>query len=133
MPLTRQQKKELNITDLEAYIMTSEEAISTKFEVFESRMEEKMRSLFVEFSMGRPPSPKISQQGETSDRRDDPQEYGHIILDPNNPCIKVDFPRWEKGDSIGLISRAERYFQFYQTVDATKVEIDVIHLEGDVV
>ncbi|RRT31906.1 hypothetical protein B296_00048967 [Ensete ventricosum] len=34
--------------------MTSEEAINAKFEAFESRMEEKMRSLFAEFSIGRP-------------------------------------------------------------------------------
>ncbi|RRT54980.1 hypothetical protein B296_00023132 [Ensete ventricosum] len=45
------QKKDLNITDLEAYTMTSEEAIKVKFETFESHMEEKMRSLFAEFSI----------------------------------------------------------------------------------
>ncbi|RWV99092.1 hypothetical protein GW17_00038020 [Ensete ventricosum] len=59
---------DLNITDLEAYTMTSEEAINAKFEAFEIHMEEKMRSLFAEFSMGRPPSPKKLQQGETSDQ-----------------------------------------------------------------
>ncbi|RRT37876.1 hypothetical protein B296_00041220 [Ensete ventricosum] len=96
-------------------------------------MEEKMRSLFAEFSIGRPSSPRKSQHGETSDRRDDPQEYGHITSDLNNPCIKDDFPRWEEGDLIGRISCAERYFRFYRIADATQVEIAVIHLEGDVV
>ncbi|RRT80330.1 hypothetical protein B296_00013097 [Ensete ventricosum] len=36
--------------------MASEEAINAKFEAFESRMEEKIRSLFTEFSIGRPSS-----------------------------------------------------------------------------
>ncbi|RWV84084.1 hypothetical protein GW17_00054235, partial [Ensete ventricosum] len=51
----------------------------------------------------------------------------------NNPCMKVDFPRWEEGDPIRRISRAERDFQFYRTADATRVEIAAIHLEGDAI
>ncbi|RRT77752.1 hypothetical protein B296_00005279 [Ensete ventricosum] len=133
MPLTRQQKRDLKIIDLEAYTMASYEAINFKFEAFESRMEENMRSIFVEFSMGRPSSLRKSHHGETSDRRNDSQEHGHITSDPNNPCMKVDFPRWEEGDLIEWISRAERYFWFYQTVDATRVEIATIHLKGDAI
>ncbi|RRT37270.1 hypothetical protein B296_00008835 [Ensete ventricosum] len=83
--------------------------------------------------MGRPPSPKKSQQEETSYQRDDPQEHGHIISDPNTSHIKVDFPRWEEGDPIRWIARAERYFRFYRTVNATRVEIAAIHLEGDAI
>ncbi|RWW49599.1 hypothetical protein BHE74_00044208, partial [Ensete ventricosum] len=124
---------DLNITDLEAYTKASEEAINTKFEAFESRMEEKMRFLLAEFNIGRPSIPRKSHHGETSDRRDDPQEHGHITSDPNNPCMKVDFPRWEEGDPIGWISRVERYFRFYRTADATRVEIAAIHLEGDAI
>ncbi|RZR88690.1 hypothetical protein BHM03_00016334 [Ensete ventricosum] len=112
--------------------MTSEEVINFKFEAFESRMEEKMGSIFVEFIMGRPSSPRKSHHGETSDWQDDPQEHGHITSDPNNPCMKVDFPRWE-GDPIGWISRAERYFRFYRIVDATRLEIAAIHLKGDAI
>ncbi|RRT50227.1 hypothetical protein B296_00002080 [Ensete ventricosum] len=112
--------------------MTSEEAIDAKLEAFENCMEEKMRSLFVEFSIGRPSSPRKSQHGETSDQRDDPQEHGHITSDLNNPCMKVDFPRWE-GNPIGWISSVERYFRFYRTADATRVEIAAIHLEGDLI
>ncbi|RWV95795.1 hypothetical protein GW17_00041544 [Ensete ventricosum] len=132
MPLTQQQKKDLNIIDLEAYTMALEEAIDTKLEAFGNRMEEKMRSLFVEFSIDRLSNPTKSQHGETSDRRDNPKKHGHITFDLNNPCMKVDFPRKE-GDSIGWISRAERYFQFYRTADATRVEIAGIHLEGDAI
>ncbi|RWW60753.1 hypothetical protein BHE74_00032229 [Ensete ventricosum] len=124
-------KKDLNITNLEAYTMASEEAIDAKLEAFENCMEEKMRSLFAEFSIGRPSSPRKLQHGETSDRRDDPQD-GHITSDLNNPRMKVNFPRWE-GDPIGWISRAERYFRFYRTADAIRVEIAAIHLEGDVI
>ncbi|RRT41583.1 hypothetical protein B296_00035119 [Ensete ventricosum] len=83
--------------------------------------------------MGRPSSPRKSHHGEASDRRDDPQEHGHITSDPNNPCMKIDFPRWEEGDPIRWISRVERYFRFYRTVDATQVEIAAIHLEGDAI
>ncbi|RRT80673.1 hypothetical protein B296_00000038 [Ensete ventricosum] len=64
-------------------------------------MEEKMGSLFAEFSIGRPSSRRKSQHEETSDQRDDPQEHGYITFDLNNPCMKVDFPRWEEGDPIG--------------------------------
>ncbi|RZR74994.1 hypothetical protein BHM03_00047334 [Ensete ventricosum] len=96
-------------------------------------MEEKIRSLFTEFSIGRPSSPRKPQHGETSNRRDDPQEHGHITSDLNNPCMKVDISRWEEGDLIGWISCAERYFRFYRTADATQVKIAAIHLEGDVI
>ncbi|RRT74959.1 hypothetical protein B296_00014331 [Ensete ventricosum] len=47
--------KDLNIVDLKVYTMASEEAIDAKFEAFESRMEEKMRSLFVKFSIAGDP------------------------------------------------------------------------------
>ncbi|RWW70420.1 hypothetical protein BHE74_00021900 [Ensete ventricosum] len=113
--------------------MTSEEAINAKFEAFESHMEEKMRSLFAEFSIGRPSSLRESQRGETSDQRDNPQEHRHTIPDQNNPCMKVDFPRWEEGDPIRRISRAEHYFRFYRTADATQVEIAAIHLKRDTI
>ncbi|RRT31547.1 hypothetical protein B296_00047828 [Ensete ventricosum] len=92
-----------------------------------------MRPLFAEFSIGRLSNPRKSQHGETSDRQDDPQEHGHITSDLNNPCMKVDFPRWEEGDLIRWISRVERYFRFYQIADATQVEIAAIHLEGDAI
>ncbi|RWV93511.1 hypothetical protein GW17_00044031 [Ensete ventricosum] len=113
--------------------MASEEAIDAKLEAFENRIEEKMRSLFAEFSIGRLLNPRKSQHGETSDQRDDPQEHRHITSDPNNLCMRVDFPRWEEGDPIGWILRAEYYFRFYRTADATRVEIAAIHLEGDAI
>ncbi|RRT38032.1 hypothetical protein B296_00011107 [Ensete ventricosum] len=96
-------------------------------------MEEKMRSLFAEFSIGQLSNPRKSQHRKTLDLRDDPQEHGHITSDLNNPCMKVDFPRWKEGDSIGWISHAERYFRFYRTADATQVEIAAIHLKGDAI
>ncbi|RWW53246.1 hypothetical protein BHE74_00040276 [Ensete ventricosum] len=133
MPLTRQQKKDLNIIDLEAYTMASEEAIDAKLEAFGNRIEEKMQSLFAEFSIGRLSNLRKSQYGETLDQRYNPQEHGHITTDLNNPRMKVNFPRCEEGDPIGWISRAERYFRFYRTVDATRVEIAAIHLEGDTI
>ncbi|RWW39727.1 hypothetical protein BHE74_00054916 [Ensete ventricosum] len=114
-------------------VIKSEEAIDAKLEAFENCMEEKMRSLFTEFSIGRPSSPRKSHHGQTSDQRDDPQEHGYITSDPNNPSMKVDFPIWEEGDSIGWISCVERYFRFYRTADATWVKIAAIHLEEDAI
>ena len=55
------------------------------------------------------------------------------MTDPNYPCMRVDFPRWEEGDPIGWISRVERYFQYHKTADATMVKITAIHLEGDAI
>ncbi|RWV90135.1 hypothetical protein GW17_00047686 [Ensete ventricosum] len=49
----KQSKKDLNIADLEAYTVTSEEAPNVKFEAFEICMEEKIRTIFVELGMGR--------------------------------------------------------------------------------
>ncbi|RZR94080.1 hypothetical protein BHM03_00022700 [Ensete ventricosum] len=113
--------------------MASEEAIDEKLEAFGNCMEEKMRSLFAKFRIGRLSNPRKSQHEETSDRRDDPKKYGHITSDLNNPCMKVDFPRWEERDRIQWILRAEHYFRFYRTADATRVEIATIHLEGDAI
>ncbi|RRT45476.1 hypothetical protein B296_00016389 [Ensete ventricosum] len=98
--------------------MASEESINAKFEAFKNRIDEKIQSLFADFNMGRLPSPMKSQQGETSNQKDDSQERGCTITDPCNPRMKVDFPRWE-GDPIRWISCAEYYFRFYRTANAT--------------
>ncbi|RZR99704.1 hypothetical protein BHM03_00029311 [Ensete ventricosum] len=45
----------------------------------------------------------------------------------------VDFPRWEEGDTTGWLSRAERYFCYHRTPEASLVDIAVIHLEGDAI
>ncbi|RWW89297.1 hypothetical protein BHE74_00001768 [Ensete ventricosum] len=95
MPLTRQPKKNLNITDLESYAIASEELIDAKLEAFETCIEEKLCAHFAEFSLGRPPSPRRSQQGESSDRREDFQEKGAPMTDPPYPRMTVDFPRCE--------------------------------------
>ena len=113
--------------------MASKEAIDAKFEALEARMEDKIRTLFTELRLGRPLSPKKSHQGESSDRRDDFQERRGSVTDPYYPRMRVDFPRWEEGDPIGWISRAERYFQYHKIADASMVKIAAIHLEGDAI
>ena len=55
------------------------------------------------------------------------------MTDPNYPCMRVNFPRWEEGDSIGWISRVERYFRYHKTADASMVKIIAIYLEEDVI
>ncbi|RZR85658.1 hypothetical protein BHM03_00012677 [Ensete ventricosum] len=44
MPLTRQQKKDKDISDLQAYAMTSQDPIDVKFKVLESRLESRLKS-----------------------------------------------------------------------------------------
>ncbi|RZR82692.1 hypothetical protein BHM03_00009169 [Ensete ventricosum] len=133
MPLTQQQKKDRNIIDLETYAMASEEAIDAKLEAFEMRIEDIIRTLFVEFSLGRPPSPRRSQQGVSLDRKEEFQERGGPMNDPQYPCMRVNFPRWEEGDPIDWISCTERYFRYHKTPDASMVDIATIHLEGDAI
>ena len=123
---------------LEVYTMASEEAMNTKFEAFEARMEDKIRTLFTELRLGRLLSPKKSHQGESfaqshQARRYDFQERGSSMTNPNYPCMRVDFPRWEEGDPIGWISRAERYFRYHKTADVSMVKIVAIHLEEDAI
>ena len=118
--------------------MASKEAINAKFEALEARMEDKIRTLFAELRLGRPLSPKKSYQGESfakshQAQRDDFQGRVGSMTNPNYPCMRVDFSRWEEGDPIGWISRAERYFRYHKTADASMVEITAIHLEGDAI
>ncbi|RWV78766.1 hypothetical protein GW17_00060212 [Ensete ventricosum] len=97
--------------------MASQDPIDTKFEALksrleswlESRLEDKLRALFAEFKIGQPPSPIKSQQGESSER---PLEKEGQPSDMLQPRMRVDFPRWEEGDSTGWISRIERYFRY---------------------
>ena len=55
------------------------------------------------------------------------------MTNPNYPRMRVDFPRWEEGESIGWISCTERYFWYHKTADASMMKIAAIHLEGDVI
>ncbi|RRT76888.1 hypothetical protein B296_00010864 [Ensete ventricosum] len=129
MPFTRQQKKDRNISDLETYAMASEDLIDAKLQAFETCMENKLRALLVEFRLGQSLSPTRSQQGESPDRP--PREEEHA-MDPTS-THKVDFTRWEDGDPTGWLSRAERYFHYDRTPEASMVEITTIHLEGDII
>ncbi|RWW14698.1 hypothetical protein BHE74_00025004 [Ensete ventricosum] len=48
MPLTRQPKKDRNISDPETYAIASEDLSDAKLEAREMRMEDKLHTLFVE-------------------------------------------------------------------------------------
>ena len=92
--------------------MASKEVINAKFKALEARMEDKIRTLFTELRLGRPLSRKKSYHGESfaqshQARRDEFQGRGGSTTEPNYPCMRVDFPRWEEGDPIGWISHAE--------------------------
>ncbi|RWW74523.1 hypothetical protein BHE74_00017529 [Ensete ventricosum] len=132
MPFTRQQKKDRNISDLETYAMASEDLIDVKLQAFETCMENKLRALFLEFRLGQSLNPTRSQQGESPDRKGNPPREEEHAMDPTS-THKVDFPRWEDGDPTGWLSRAELYFHYDRTPEASMVEITTIHLEGDII
>ncbi|RRT49213.1 hypothetical protein B296_00023308 [Ensete ventricosum] len=101
MPLTRQQKKDLNITYLQSYIMTSNDAINVKLEAFRARIEDKLCVLFEKFRLGQSKKPKRSQHEESSDRKENQSEKGDQVQDSVYARMRVVFPRWEDGDPIG--------------------------------
>ncbi|RWW83957.1 hypothetical protein BHE74_00007486 [Ensete ventricosum] len=127
-----QEKKNLNITDLES-TMASKELIDAKLEAFETHMKDKLRALFAKFSFGRRSSPRRSQQDESYNRREDSQEKGGPMTDPPYPRMRVDFPRWEEACPIGWISRVEYYFRYHKTSDTSIVDITAIQIEGDAI
>ncbi|RWW44731.1 hypothetical protein BHE74_00049477 [Ensete ventricosum] len=49
------------------------------------------------------------------------------------PCMMVDFPRWEEEDPTGSILCTKRYFRYYQMSDDAMVEITIIYLESDAI
>ncbi|RWV91913.1 hypothetical protein BHE74_00046208 [Ensete ventricosum] len=91
MPLTRQQRKELNITNLQSYAMASDDAIDAKLADFEARIENKLCVLFEEFRLGRSESPKKSQREESSDRKENQSEKGDQVQDSAYLHMRVDF------------------------------------------
>ncbi|RRT63150.1 hypothetical protein B296_00033359 [Ensete ventricosum] len=108
--------------------MASIDLINAKFEAFETHMEDKLCALFVEFRLGRSPNPRRSQCGGSSDCKENQPEKDEQATDPSYPCIRVDFPRWEDRDMTGWISHAERYFCYHRTLEASMVDIAIIHL-----
>ncbi|RRT63513.1 hypothetical protein B296_00012215 [Ensete ventricosum] len=132
MPLTRQQKKDLNITNLESYAIASEDLIDAKLEAFET-CTNKLYALFVEFKLGRSPRPRRSQDGESSYHKENPPEKEEQATDSSCPRMRVDFPRWEGGDPTRWISRAEQYFCYHKILGASMVDIAIIHLERDAI
>ncbi|RWV97150.1 hypothetical protein BHE74_00006475 [Ensete ventricosum] len=74
----------------------------------ESRMEDRLRTLFAEFGLGRSLSPTKFQQGESLER---PSEKEGQLSNMIQPHMGVDFPRREKEDRKGWISHVERYFR----------------------
>ncbi|RRT38304.1 hypothetical protein B296_00049966 [Ensete ventricosum] len=81
-----------------------------------------------EFRLGRSPSPRRSQCGESSDRKENPPEEEEQVTNSSYSRIRVDFPRWEDGDPTGWISCVERYFRYHRTLEASMVDIAAIHL-----
>ncbi|RWV89978.1 hypothetical protein GW17_00047851, partial [Ensete ventricosum] len=128
--LTQQQEKDIDISDLEAYAMTSQGSIDAKLEAFESRVENRLRALFAEFGLGRSPSPTKFQQSVSLEM---PLKKKERATDMRQPRMREDFPRWEEGDLTGWISHAERYFHHHQTPEDSMVDTAVIHLEGDAI
>ncbi|RWW85415.1 hypothetical protein BHE74_00005915 [Ensete ventricosum] len=81
--------------------MASIDLISAKLEAFETRMEDRLRALFTEFRLGRSPTPRRSQRGESSNRKENPPERGTsdgLIVSTHKEPEDVD-PEPEKEDA----------------------------------
>ncbi|RWW21340.1 hypothetical protein GW17_00014514 [Ensete ventricosum] len=121
MPLTRQQKKGLNIINLQSYTMNTDDALDAKFKAFEARMEDRFQELLHEIRRNRSESPNKAQHGESS-KGSQSEKYDHG-QNTGYPRMRVEFPRWEDGNPIGWISCAKKIFRFHRTPEESKVEI----------
>ncbi|RWW01275.1 hypothetical protein GW17_00035697 [Ensete ventricosum] len=64
-----------------------------------------------------------SQQGGSSDHKENPPEKEEQVTFSVYPRMRVDFPQWEDGDLTGWFSCAKRYFRYHQTPEASMVDI----------
>jgi len=62
-----------------------------------------------------------------------PPATRHRNHDYNPRHMKMDFPRWDEDDPSGWVSRAERFFHYHRTPEASRVDIAFIHLEGEAI
>ncbi|RRT59112.1 hypothetical protein B296_00038775 [Ensete ventricosum] len=90
-------------------------------------------ALLTEFRLGRSPSPRRSQHGESFDHKENPSGKEDTTTNSPYPRTRVDFPLWEDGDPTEWISCAERYFCYHKTPEASMVDIAAIHLEGEAI
>ncbi|RRT46410.1 hypothetical protein B296_00022440 [Ensete ventricosum] len=94
-------------------------------------MKDRFQELLREIRRSRSGSPNKAQHGESSKgSRSEKYDHGQ---DTGYTRMRVEFPRWEDGDPIGWISCAEFFFNFYRTLEESKVEIASIQLEGDAI
>jgi hypothetical protein len=47
--------------------------------------------------------------------------------------MKLEFPRWDDGDSSGWVSKEKCFFKYHHTTVDSKVEIASINLNGDAI
>ncbi|RRT74400.1 hypothetical protein B296_00032379 [Ensete ventricosum] len=92
--------------------MTTNDALDARFKAFEARIEDRFQELLHEFRKSRSESPNKAHHGKSSkwsrsEKYDNGQDTGYTRM-------RVEFPRWEDGDPIGYISRAEIFFSFLQ-------------------
>ncbi|RWV94146.1 hypothetical protein GW17_00043338 [Ensete ventricosum] len=119
MPLTWQQKKNLNITDLESYATALEELIDVKLGAFEVCMKDKLYALFTEFILGRLESSRMSKHDKSSYRKENPIEKEEQVTNSSCPCMRVDFPIWEDRDPTTWILLVTSALQANHVSDGT--------------
>ena len=136
MPLTRHQKQELGINDLQSYAMTANNSVKAQMEALETRIESQLqetlhdfkKSLLEHFSGFQQDGSSSSTLNRSRDTGKGPQDG-----DTHYSRIRVEFPRWEDGDPTSWISRAEKKFRFHRTLEESKVEVVSIQLDGDAI
>ncbi|RRT33718.1 hypothetical protein B296_00054365 [Ensete ventricosum] len=96
-------------------------------------MEERLQEFFSEFRRSLLVSPNKSQHGESSNLRGSRSEKYDQGQNTRYPCMRVEFPRWEDGDPTSWVSRAEKFFHFYITLEESKVEVASNQLDDDAI
>ncbi|RWW33936.1 hypothetical protein GW17_00001329 [Ensete ventricosum] len=91
-----------------------DDVLDARFKASEAHIEDKLQELLREFRRSR------------FEKYDHGQDIGY-------PRMRVELSRWEDGDSIGWISRAEKLFHFHRTPKEFMVEIASTQLEGDAI
>ncbi|RWW01851.1 hypothetical protein BHE74_00019036 [Ensete ventricosum] len=96
-------------------------------------MEERWQDFLNEFNRSLAKSPNKSQCGESSNIKESRSEKYDQGQDTGYTHMRVEFPRWEDGDPIDWISRAEFFFHFHRTPKESKVDIASMQIKGDAI
>ncbi|RZS05242.1 hypothetical protein BHM03_00035721 [Ensete ventricosum] len=113
--------------------MAMDDALDARFKALKARIEDRLQELLRELRRCRSESPNKTQHCESSNLKGSRSEKYDHRQDTGYPRMRVKFPRWEDGDPIDWISRAEIFFYFRRTLEESNVDIASIQLEENAI